>query len=54
MLRLGLGNSTAEEENLADFIMLSAAQWAKIGDIAQEQGVMGIVLDGIDCLEATG
>ena len=54
MLRLGLGNSTAEEENLADFIMLSAAQWAKIGDIAQEQGVMGIVLDGIDSLEATG
>ena len=54
LLRLGLGNSVPEEENLADFIMLSAAQWAKIGDVAQEQGVLGIVLDGIDCLEATG
>ena len=54
LLRLGLGNSEAEKENLSDFIMLPAAQWARIGDVAQEQGVLGIVLDGIDRLEATG
>ena len=54
LLRLGLGNSTEEEENLSDFIMLPAAQWARIGEVAQEQGVLGVVLDGIDRLEATG
>lgn len=54
LLRLGLGNSEAEKENLSDLIMLPAAQWARIGDVAQEQGVLGMVLDGIDRLEATG
>ena len=54
LLRLGLGNSTAEKENLSDFIVLPAAQWARLGEIAQEQGVMGVMLDGIERLEATG
>ena len=54
LLRLGLGNSEPEKENLSDFIMLPALQWERIGDLAQEQGVQGIMLDGIDCLEATG
>lgn len=54
LLRLGLGNSVPEQENLSDFIMLPAAQWKRIGDMAQEQGVLGVMLDGIDRLEATG
>ena len=54
LLRLGLGNSAPEKENLSDFIMLPAAQWTKIGELAQEQGVLGIMLDGIDRLETTG
>ena len=54
LLRLGLGNSEPEKENLSDFIMLPAAQWIKLGEIAQEQGVLGVMLDGIDRLEATG
>lgn len=54
LIRLGLGNSVPEKENLSDFIMLPAAQWARLGDIAQEQGVLGVMLDGIDRLEATG
>lgn len=54
LLRVGLGNTTAEQENLSDFIMLSASQWTILGEIAQEQGMLGVMLDGIDGLEATG
>lgn len=54
LLRLGLGNSKPEQENLSNYIMLSAEQWTQMGDFAQEQGVLGIMLDGIDCLETTG
>lgn len=54
LLRLGLGNTTAEQENQSDFIVLPAVQWARIGEVAQDQGVLGVMLDGIDCLDATG
>lgn len=54
LLRLGLGNSEPEKENLSDFIMLPASHWLRLGGIAQEQGVLGIMLDGIDRLETTG
>ena len=53
LLRLGLGNTTTEEENLSDFIVLTADKWARIGDLARKQGVLGIMLDGVDKLEAT-
>lgn len=53
LLRIGLDNSEPEKENLSDFIMLPATQWARIGEFAQEQGVLGVMLDGIDRLEAT-
>ena len=53
LLRLGLETSTTEEENLSDFIVLSAERWARIGDLARKQGVLGIMLDGVDKLEAT-
>ena len=53
LLRLGLGNSTLEIENLSDFIMMSAKQWERLGEKALEQGVMGIVLDGVEQLEAS-
>lgn len=54
LLRLGLGNTTLEEENLSDFIMMSASQWARIGNMARVQGVLGVALDGVDRLEASG
>ena len=54
LLRLGLGNSDPEKENLSDFIMLPASHWLRLGEIAQEQGVLGVMLDGIDRLESTG
>lgn len=53
LLRLGLAITTTEEENLSDFIVLTADKWARIGDLARKQGVLGIMLDGIDKLEAT-
>ena len=53
LLRLGLGTSTAGNENLSDFIMLPAAQWKRIGDLARAQGVLGIALDGVDLLEVS-
>lgn len=53
LLRVGLGNSTSAKENLSDFILMSADQWARLGVKALEQGVLGIVLDGIESLDAT-
>ncbi len=53
LLRLGLTITTTEEENLSDFIMLTAGQWLRIGDLARKQGVLGIMLDGVERLEAT-
>ena len=53
LLRLGLGNSLAEDENLSDFIMLPAEKWKLLGDLAREQGVLGILLDGVEQLENT-
>lgn len=50
LLRLGLGNSTPEKENLTDFIIMSAKQWARLGEMAFGQGVLGFVLDGIERL----
>ena len=51
LLRLGLENTTIEEENLSDFILLSKEQLARIGDMARVQGVLGVLLDGVDRLE---
>lgn len=53
LLRLGLAITTTEEENLSDLIVLTADKWGRIGDLARKQGVLGIMLDGIDKLEAT-
>ena len=53
ILRLGLGNSTPEEENLSDFIMMSEEHWAHLGEKALEQGVLGIVMDGLERLETS-
>ena len=53
LLRLGLGNSTPEEENLSDFIMMSEEHWAHLGEMALAQGVLGIVMDGLERLEAS-
>lgn len=53
LLRLGLDTSTIEKENLSDFVMLPADKWAQLGDIARNQGVLGIMLDGIEKLENT-
>lgn len=53
LLRLGLENSFPEDENLSDFIVLSADKWTQLEDVAQKQGVLGIALDGIERLEAT-
>ncbi len=51
LLKLGLDTSTAENENPSDFTGLTADQWTHIRDLARKQGVLGIVLDGINSLE---
>lgn len=53
LLQLGLAITTTEEENLSDFIVLTADKWVRIGDLARKQGVLGIMLDGVDKLETT-
>ena len=54
LLRLGLGNTTSEEDNLLGFPTPSTAEWARLGKMAQKQGVLGIMLDGIDRLAGAG
>ena len=51
LLRLGLTITSTEEENLSDFIVLTDEQWLRIGNLARKQGVLGIMLDGVDRLE---
>ena len=53
LLRLGLGNSTPEAENLSDFIMMSGEHWTRLGEMALAQGVLGIVMDGLERLETS-
>lgn len=51
LLQLGLGLSEVGEDNLSNFIMLSASKWTHIINLARKQGVLGIVLDGVEQLE---
>lgn len=51
LLRLGLETSTTEQENLSNFIMLTAEQWKILVNLARKQGVLGFVLDGVEKLE---
>lgn len=53
LLRLGLNTSTIEKENLSNFIMMPADKWSSLGNMARNQSVLGIFLDGIDKLENT-
>ncbi len=53
LLRLGLNISTAEEENLSDFILMTSDRWRDIGDFARHHGVLGIMFDGVDKLQST-
>lgn len=53
LLRLGLGNSTVDDENLSEKIILPAKKWNDLGDFAREQGVLGIMMDGVEKLEGT-
>jgi hypothetical protein len=53
LLRLGLGYGSAEDGNLSDYIMLPAKKWEALGNLAREQGVLGIMLDGVERLEST-
>lgn len=53
LLRLGLGNSLPEDENLSDFILLSAEKWKLLGHFARSQGVLGFLLDGVEQLKNT-
>lgn len=53
LLRLGIGNSTPEKDDLSDIIVMPAEQWATLGEMACLQGVLGFVLDGVERLEET-
>lgn len=53
LIRLGLDNSLLEDVNLSNYIMMSNSHWSELGNLARKQGVLGIVLDGIDKLETT-
>lgn len=53
LLRLELGFGSADDVNLSDYIMLSGENWDELGRFARKQGVLGIMLDGVEKLETT-
>ncbi len=53
LIRLGLNTSAIEKEDLSGFIMLPADKWTILGEMARKQGVLGIMLDGIDIIDNT-
>jgi hypothetical protein len=54
LLRLGLGTSTLEKENISDLLLYSEEQWLALRDLTRVQGVLAIVMDGIDKLVSNG
>lgn len=52
LLRLGLGNSTPEKEDISLLKGYTKAQWEALEETAQAQGVAGVVLDGLEALKA--
>lgn len=51
LLRLGLGTSTdIQKENLSDLFVFSEKQWALLLETARFQGVLGLVLDGLQVI----
>jgi hypothetical protein len=50
LLRLGLQNRSVEEEDLSDLLTLSESEWEELAEVAKRQGVMGVVLDGINAI----
>lgn len=53
LLRLGLDTSSLDNKILLDIIKLSAEKWRLLGEIARNQGVLGVLLDGVEKLDAT-
>ena len=47
LLRLGLGTTTFEDENISEFLVLSVSQWTQLEEMARVQGVSAIALDGV-------
>lgn len=54
LLRLGLGNSTLEQESISSLLLLNRQQWDRLHDLTCAQGVLAIVLDGLECLVDNG
>ena len=50
LLRLGLGTSTIEKEDISALLVASPEQWEEISDTANYQGVSGFVLDGVKAI----
>ena len=55
LLRLGLQTRSVAEEDLTVLLSLSEPEWEQLFDFAKRQGVIGVVLDGINAiLEESG
>ena len=54
LLRIGLGTEPPSEEVLRGVAEMTGKQWEDLRDIAERQGGLAIVLDGIDRLQLMG
>lgn len=53
LLRIGLKIGGYEEEDLTSFIGMTNEQWGILMNTAQEQGVLGLGLDGVEAISST-
>ncbi len=54
LLRLGLQTRTVDEEDVAYLQTRPESEWEDLLDVAKRQGVMGVVLDGINAVLSKG
>ena len=54
LLRLGLQTRSVEDEDITDLLGLSESEWEELSHVAKQQGVMGVVLDGINAILEKG
>lgn len=47
LIRLGIGTSSLEKEDISDLLIFSEKQWVKLEEMTRNQGISAIVLDGL-------
>lgn len=50
LIRLGIGTSTIDQEDISDLVLYTEYEWGKLKELSHIQGISAIVLDGIQVI----